>query len=84
MDSHCEGRCFAIVEMSSEIDECGQFVVSEVNERQIPTTNVVRHIYRFVTVSVVDCSYVERFSGGDAHHHEYRLVMARQFSKRNA
>lgn len=84
MDSHCEGRCFAIVEMSSKIDKRRQFVVSEVNECQVPATSVVRHVYRFTPFSVVDRSYVERFSGGDAHHRECRLVMARQFSKRNA
>lgn len=84
MDSHREGRCFAIVEMSSEIDKRRQLVVSEVNECQIPATIVFRHIYRFAPVPVVDCSYVERFSGGHAHHRECRLVVPRQLSKRNA
>ena len=84
MDSHCEGRCFAIVEMSGEMDKRRQFVVSEIKERQLPTTSVVRYIYRFTPVSVVDCSYVERFSGGDAHHREFQSVVARYFSKGNA
>ena len=54
MDSHREGRRFAIVEMSSEVDKRRRFVVSEVNECQIPATSVFRHIYRFAPVSVVD------------------------------
>lgn len=83
MDRHGEGRCLAIVEMSGEIDKRTQFAASEIDEGDFPSIDVVCDVYRVASVLVIDCSYVERFPGSDAHHHECHIVTASKISNRN-